>query len=245
MIATLRTELRGIPDGAVVRVVETLHGYCRISWHGGPARLVPWRDVSDLRPSHGWDRHAKCARAADPDDYLLSLSAPVGRPRNDTDALAVINARARALCEGCPVLMDCAVDALRHPPCGVVRAGAALPDRIADAAVELAELAERLALPPDTLCRKPSGGQRAHASGAPRRTTARPAPASQRFRAAIEHLTADGGRFMLDDLIGAVPDATGNATESARSAISRAVSAGRIRCVARADRKSVYGAVAS
>lgn len=68
-----------------------------------------------------WHGRAKCAQpAADPSDY--DADWPPGHPRRDR---AVNLAAAQELCEGCPVIAQCAAGALHYPRgCdGTIRAG--------------------------------------------------------------------------------------------------------------------------
>lgn len=62
-----------------------------------------------------WTARAKCA-GDDLENYDLA------RWRDDRAA------RARELCQGCPVKAECAADALEFPAWGTVRAGLWLPD---------------------------------------------------------------------------------------------------------------------
>lgn len=71
-----------------------------------------WPDMP--APARGWVAHAKC-RGGD-----LRQFDPVGRPNKQQ-----IAAR---LCAGCPVIQECAQDALHYQDQGVIRAATFIPN---------------------------------------------------------------------------------------------------------------------
>lgn len=67
-----------------------------------------------------WRLRALC-RGRDPEDYDLTFSKDLGEDETR-------DSRARALCEGCPVMVECAAEALEPLAVGTVRAGVWIPD---------------------------------------------------------------------------------------------------------------------
>lgn len=78
---------------------------------------TPFEIETSTEPQNWWNR-AKC-RNDDPDRYDLNLDRSIRRDEKDCIA--------EELCEGCPVLAECAADALATNNVGIVRAGLWFP----------------------------------------------------------------------------------------------------------------------
>lgn len=77
-----------------------------------------------MHPDNEWLEQAKC-RTMNPDDFDLGNLLDKGVDGND---VAQVRAeRAMSLCEGCPVIAECARDALVPLSVGLVRAGVYVP----------------------------------------------------------------------------------------------------------------------
>lgn len=73
-----------------------------------------------------WHKNAKCAG-------LVGIYDRPDRMKNKQERLE-FNERAKRLCAGCPVIRECAQDALDHPAhaSGVIRAGVCYSDNTPD-----------------------------------------------------------------------------------------------------------------
>lgn len=84
-------------------------------------------------PDRGWHRNAKCADG-DPTDWDLPSGYKVPAQQRN----------ANRVCFGCPVVKQCAADALRHRDRDIIRAGVHIPGEThGDVRPAIRELARR------------------------------------------------------------------------------------------------------
>ena len=78
---------------------------------------APFKTETSSEPQNWWNR-AKC-KGDNPDRYDLNLDRSIRRDEKGRIA--------EELCEGCPVLAECAADVLENNNIGLVRAGLWFP----------------------------------------------------------------------------------------------------------------------